>query len=265
VTLFHPLVPDRRAPLAAANPIVKLAGAGVLMGVLLVSADVVVPAVLLTVELGALAFTGLRPDVVLRRTAPMLAVAIAIGLVNGVFGSSTGPSVLEVGPLRVTAAGLSAGLAAALRLLAIVLAGVLAFVTTDPTDLADALVQQVKVSPRFAIGTLAAMRLLPILAEEWQTIGLARRARGLEARSPRAAVALLGGRMLSLLVAAIRRAVRMALAIESRGFGSRPCRTAARPQRVRAADWVLLGAAVLAGVLAIAVSVASGSWRFFLA
>ena len=57
--------------------------------------------------------------------------------------------------------------------------------TSDPTEVADALIQQARVSPRFAIGVLAALRLVPVLARDWRTIGLARRARGVEAgRSP---------------------------------------------------------------------------------
>ena len=88
-----------------------------------------------------------------------------------------------------------------MRLIAIFLAGMLATATSDPTEVADALIQQARVSPRFAIGVLAALRLVPVLAREWQTIGLARRARGVEAgRSPVAAVRLLAGRLMALLV-----------------------------------------------------------------
>ena len=67
--------------------------------------------------------------------------------------------------------------------------GVLATATIEPIEVADALIQQLRVSPRFAIGVLAALRLLPLLAQEWQTLGVARRARGVEAgRSPVAAI-----------------------------------------------------------------------------
>ncbi len=154
------------------------------------------------------------------------------------------------------------GLGLAARLLAIVLAGLLATATTEPTDLADSLVQQLNVSPRFAVGALAALRLLPMLAQEWQTIAMARRARGVDAgRSPIAAIRLFAGQLMSLLVGAIRRGSRMALAMEARGFGAMPCRSVARVQRMRPADWGwLLGAAVLAAS-AIGVSVALGTWR----
>jgi energy-coupling factor transport system permease protein len=72
---------------------------------------------------------------------------------------------------------------------------------------------------------------------------------------------LFAGQLFALLVGAVRRGSRMALAMEARGFGARPCRTVARVQRMRAADWAwLVGATVLAAA-AIGVSLALGTWR----
>ena len=46
-----------------------------------------------------------------------------------------------------------------------------------------------RVSPKVAYGVLAALRLLPLLAADWRTLSLARRARGLDAgRNPVAAL-----------------------------------------------------------------------------
>src|SRR5437762_2364615 len=152
--------------------------------------------------------------------------------------------------------------AAALRIVGIALAGVLALATIEPTDLAAALVQHLHAPPRFALGALAAVRMLPGLADEWRLIGLARRARGVEARrNPLVGLRLGGGRLFALLVAARRRGPRLALAMDARGFGEQPCRTVARPRAVTRADWLLLGAALLTGVLASVVSVAVGSYR----
>ena len=117
-------------------------------------------------------------------------------------------------------------------------------------------------SPRFAIGVLASLRLLPMLGQEWQVMGLARRARGVDAgRNPLAAIRLLGGRLLGLLVGAIRRGSRMALAMEARGFGALPCRSVARPLRMRAADWAWIAGAIALAAGAIGLSVALGTWR----
>jgi energy-coupling factor transport system permease protein len=187
----------------------------------------------------------------------------SIVVFNVVFAADQlGPRVIEIGPLRVGAETLVDGLGLGARLLAIVLAGLLATATTQPTDLADALVQQLRVSPRFAVGALSALRLLPILSREWEILAMARRARGVEAgRSPIAAIRLFAGQLLSILVTAIRRGTRLALAMEARGFGALPCRTSAREQRMRGGDWAWVAAALLLAVLGVAISVALGTWR----
>jgi energy-coupling factor transport system permease protein len=263
VRLFTPLVPAPSAALARANPLAKVAAALVLMAVLFVSIDVVTPAVVLVVLLVSLAFTGLSPRALLARTWPLLMVAVAAGILNALFtpGTAAGEPI-RIGAVEIEGR-VATGLALGLRLLAIVLAGLLALVTTDPTDLADALVQQLSVSPRFAVGTLAALRLLPMLTDESQTIALARRARGMDAGwNPLEALGTFSRTLLALLVAAVRRATRLAMAMDARGFGSRPCRTVARPQRMRTADWALIGGAVIVAGAAAGISVAVGSWRF---
>jgi energy-coupling factor transport system permease protein len=147
--------------------------------------------------------------------------------------------------------------------LGIALAGVLAVLATDPTDLADSLQQQLRLSPRLAVGALAAVRLMPTIAQEWQILRLARRARGVSAgRSPVAAVRIAAGQLLSLLVSAIRRATRLATAMEARGFGSRPCRTLARQPRMRRDDWLLIVAAAAVAIAAVGIGLLLGSWRF---
>jgi energy-coupling factor transport system permease protein len=139
---------------------------------------------------------------------------------------------------------------------------VLVLAATDPVDLADSLVQQLRVPPKFAYGTLAALRLLPLLGEEWQTIAMARRARGFDAgRSPVAAVRLFASQVLALLVVAIRRGTRLATAMDARGFDSGVPRTYARTQVLTAADLGLVAMAVAASTLAVRVSVGIGAWR----
>jgi energy-coupling factor transport system permease protein len=149
-----------------------------------------------------------------------------------------------------------------LRLAAIAFSGVLAMVTTDPTRLADSLIAQLRISPRFAVGALAAARLVPVMAVEWQVLSLARRARGVAGRNPASSLRIFFGKLLALLIGAVRRATRLAAAMEARGFGSRPCRTAARQERVTRGDWLLLGGATLLGLAAVGISLAAGTWRF---
>ena len=261
--LVTPLIPDPAAPLARANPVAKLGAALIVMIALFASLDAVTALVVLAVLVALIPFSGLSPWALMSRFWLLGATALSIAVVNVLFApQQLGPIVISLGPISIGAETLVNGVGLALRLLAIALAGLLATATTQPTDLADSLVQQLRVSPRFAVGALAALRLLPLMATEWQTIAMARRARGVDAgRNPLVAVALFGGQMLSLLVRAVRRGGRMALAMEARGFGAMACRSVARIQRMRPADWGLLLGALALGLGAIGVSVLLGSWR----
>jgi energy-coupling factor transport system permease protein len=266
VSLLVPLRPRPDAPLAAANPVAKLGAGLALMAALFVSIDPLTPALLLAVLAGAVPATGIPPRDLAARAWPLLLAAVALAILNTAFSADQGgPVVAGIGPVKVHAAALISGVAVGLRVLGVALAGLLAVVATDPTALADSLQQQLHVSPRAAVAALAAVRLAPSIAAEWQILRLARRARGVSAgRSPLAALRILGGELLGLLVSAIRRATRLATAMEARGFGSRSCRSIARPQRLRRSDWLLMAVAVAAGGAAIGLSAWLGSWRFLL-
>jgi energy-coupling factor transport system permease protein len=261
--LLTPIVPNAAAPLGRANPVAKLVAALVLLIALFVSLDGVTAGIVLLALVALLPASGLSVRTLVARAWLVGLAALSIGIFNVLFAADqVGPTVVALGPVRIGAETLSNGAGLALRLLAIALAGLLATATSEPIDMADALVQQVRVSPRFAVGVLAALRLLPLLAQEWQVLGMARRARGVEAgRSPFAALGLFAGRLLSLLVGAIRRGSRMALAMEARGFGALPCRSVARPQRMRPSDWSWIVGAIVLGAGAVAASVALGTWR----
>jgi energy-coupling factor transport system permease protein len=261
--LLQPIRADPAAPLARANPIAKLGAALVLMAALFASLDAITALVILAGLAAALRASGIPARRLVRRAWPLAMAALVIGLFNVLFAAEQlGPTVVAVGPVRIGAETAIAGGGLALRLLAVAVAGLLATATSDPTELADALIQQLRVSPRFAIGALAALRLVPLLAREWETIAIARRARGVDAgRNPVMALRLFAGQLLAILIAAVRRGSRLALAMEARGFGALPSRTVARRMRMGPADWAwLAGAAVLAGG-AIAASLALGTWR----
>ena len=261
--LAIPLEPSPTAPLARANPLAKLMAALVLLVVLFLSLDAVTAVVVVAGLALVVPFAGLSIGVLWSRAWLLALAAAMVGVVNIVFAAEQlGRPIASIGPVDVGVETLLNGAGLALRLLAIGLAGILATATSQPTEIADALVQHLRVSPRFAIGTLAALRLVPLLAAEWEVIGLARRARGVDAgRSPIAAVRLWAGRVAGLMVRAVRRASRLALAMEARGFGARPCRTSARTSGWVASDWAWVAAAAALGVAAVGLSLGLGTWR----
>jgi energy-coupling factor transport system permease protein len=250
VTAPLTLGPARPVPLSAVNPVAQLTAIAVLTVVLLVSGDLVTPAVVLAAELALLPAAGLTtPRAVLRRTWPLLLSAAGVAWVNVAFGALSGAE-----------AWLS-GATWGLRVIALALPGVLLVASTDPVRLADALTIHWRVSTRFAYGALAALRLVPLLATEWETIRLARRARGVDAgANPVAAVRLVAGTAFALLVGAVRRGSRLATAMDARGFDSGVARTNARGSVLRRRDAVVVAGAVVLAAAAVGLSVVLGAW-----
>ncbi|MET8373273.1 energy-coupling factor transporter transmembrane component T family protein [Micromonospora profundi] len=251
------------APLARRNPVAKVAAALVFSFTLLATLDPVAPAIAIAVELAVLPLFGIRYRVLARRALPLLLSAVGILVTLVLFAADrSGRVLLDVGPVLVTTGVLLTALGLILRVFAVALPGVIVFATTDPTDLADSLIQNAKAPPRFAIGALAAFRLVPLLGQEWQMISMARRARGVDAgRNPVAKLRLFASTAFALLVGAIRRGTRLAVAMDARGFDADTPRTVARRQRFGPADVLLIaGAVVLAGG-ALTVSILLGTFR----
>lgn len=256
-------VADPRAPLARRNPVAKLAAALLFSFALVVTVDPVAPAIAIAMELALLPLFGVRYGVLLRRTWPLLIGAVGVVVAMVLFAAERdGPVLLSAGPLVVTSGVLMTTLGLVLRMFAVALPGVIVFATTDATDLADALIQNVRAPARFAIGALAAFRLVPLLGQEWQMISMARRARGVEAgRNPVAKLKLFVSTAFALLVGAIRRGSRLAVAMDARGFDAGTPRTVARRQHFTAADAALIAGALLLAAIALGVSIRLGTFQ----
>jgi energy-coupling factor transport system permease protein len=256
---------DARAPIARTNPVAKLAAAVAVSTTALIASDWLTPLLLLASLLAVVPFSGIRIGALARRLRWLWSAAVLVVIVNAVFAAEqTGRVLIAFGPLTIGTDALLDATAIGLRVLVASTAGVLGFATTDPTDLADALTQQLRAPARFTLGALAALRLLPLMGAEWRQIAGARRARGLEGGwNPVRRVRLFVSTMFALLVGAIRRAGRLAAAMDARGFDSEIPRTYAREQRMYAVDWVVIVVALLVCGTAVAVSVAYGVFTAF--
>lgn len=123
------------------------------------------------------------------------------------------------------------------------------FLTTSPDDLSLAL-QQSRIPYEFCFAFTTAIRFVPVLAIEAQTIMDAQKSRGLELergnflKRIRNFIPIL----IPLIVGAIRRSLELAEAMESRAFGAKKERTSLYILRMRRSDWTTLaiGALVLA-------------------
>jgi energy-coupling factor transport system permease protein len=177
-----------------------------------------------------------------------LALLVGVGLFwsSVVFYAGPGshePSLVP-GPISVTPAALLFGLTIVCRLLAIFSASLLFVLTTNPVDLVAALIQQARLPVRVGYAVFAAYRFMPLVHEELEDIRAAHHVRAVGAGSGIVARARrLFGYAIPLLAISVRRAERVALAMDARGFGARPDRTYYRQTTFGRADLVFaLGA-----------------------
>jgi energy-coupling factor transporter ATP-binding protein EcfA2/energy-coupling factor transporter transmembrane protein EcfT len=241
--------PHRTGWLHRRNPAVKLCVLLVLTSALMLVLDPATPAVAYAAfTLSAPAAAGVSPLRVLRAQMPLLSFALSLVAVNAV--TRAGEIVAVFGPLEVTDEGLAIGAALALRMAAIASAAVLFVLSTDAVALLRSLEQQLRVPPRAAYAVLATHRLLETLGEDFALARAAQRMRRGRHSSPWGTAAELGAAAFALLVGALRRGERLAVALETRGLGQGD-RTHWRPLRVTPADWALVAAT--AGLLALAV------------
>lgn len=245
-------------PLARVNPATRIAAGLILTLPLLLTLDPVSSGVALGLEAVAFALLGWRPKAALRRTWPVLAAAPVAATSMLLYGRAGGETYLHWGLIHVTSNSAELAAAVALRVLALGLPAVLLVSGIDPTELADSLAQVVRLPSRFVLGTLAGARLAGRFRADWRQLELARRARGLGDTAP---VTRWLNMAFGLLVLALRRASRLATAMEARAFGHAGPRTWARPSRVGAADALALSASLAIVVTAVGISAWTGQFR----
>jgi energy-coupling factor transport system permease protein len=115
------------------------------------------------------------------------------------------------------------------------------FLTTSPDHLGLAL-EQTRVPYEFAFAFTTAVRFVPVLAEEAQTIMDAQKARGLELEKGSVLKRIRNyvPVLIPLIVSAIRRSLELAEAMESRAWGATKKRTNLYVLELRKGDAVLL-------------------------
>ncbi len=241
------------------NPVSKLAASAIISLTLVLSIDWVSAGVALALELVLFFWAGIGIRQFLRRTMPIWIAALLGGFTILLYGRASGETVFQFLLIQISDGSIELAIATTLRILAIALPAVVLFVTIDPTDLADGLAQIVRLPARFVLGALAGLRLVGLFAEDWQSLELARRARGI---ADRGRLRRFWGQAFALLVLSIRRGAKLSTAMEARGFDAPAQRTWARESRLHSADGVLVALAVVIAVTAVTVSVLTGNWNF---
>lgn len=174
--------------------------------------------------LAALTLTDLGPRRLALAQLPFLSFGSSLVMVNAV--TRGGAVVAELGPFEVTDDGLATGTALAVRTLLVGTCAVAFLAVVDPGRLLTSLHLVARLPVRVTCAALAAHRLLDDLPDEWTTIRRAhavrRPARPDGTRETARDVRSLATAAFTLLATSIRRAERIAVALESRALGALP-------------------------------------------
>jgi len=239
------------SPLRGVNPSVKMiASVLVMLFVSVVFDHRTLGAVIALGAVLVLLVGRVRPGVLGRAMVPFLLFGLGFLWMNALLPRSAGTPLFTVGPVVVSREGALNGVSFALRAIAFGVWSLLFVATTEPTSFVLSLVHQLSVPPKLAYSALAAYRYLPSLQMELEQIRGAHRLRGVgEAGGLRGKVQRAYRYTVPLLAGALRRASRVAAAMEARGFSGGE-RSWYRRERLAWRD-ALYAIAVLGGTAAI--------------
>ncbi|MDF2669595.1 MAG: transporter permease [Paenibacillus sp.] len=123
------------------------------------------------------------------------------------------------GLIRISEESFYRGLHIGFKSLHFALIGLIFALTTKPVNLFYSLMQQVRLPAKYAYSFMAALRLLPMMVEEFQTLRHALIVRGVPPRrSWKAPYATIKAYAVPMLAQSIRRAQRIAIAMEAKRF-----------------------------------------------
>jgi len=153
----------------------------------------------------------------------------------------------------------STGALAGLRVAFFVLPGVLLVSRIDPSALGDHLGQRLRLPARPVVAAVAALHRFESLGEHWDQLARIRRVRGLGAgRSGGARGRAVTALTFGLLIETLRKAGRMAVAMEARGFSAASIsgshRTWAEPAPWRAGDSLMLALGLVVAAIPMLIS-----------
>ena len=250
---------------ARRDPAVKLGVALLLSLVLVLVIDPVTPLLFIAAAwIAAVALGGVSASAFARTLLPLVVVALGFVWTNAVFAvPAPDDTVWRLGPFAASGSGLRFGVGIGLRGLAIGAISLAAVRTSDPTRLVVSLIRNARLSYRVGYAVLAAYRFFPIVGEEYARIRLAQRVRGVRPRSLRARVSAAIGGIVPLFADATRRATRIAVAMDARGFASAGARTYWRETPVTGADRVFVLVCLLVSVAILAAGLAGGWLRLW--
>ncbi len=186
----------------------------------------------------------------LKAIIPMGGFALAMLWMNAAFARTENAKVIaSFAVFSITDQGLATGISLFFRILTISVSSILFVSTTDADDLVTSLIQQCHLNPAVAYGVLTAFRFYPLMKSDLAQIDAAHQIRAAD-HGRKSGKTSWYRKAIPLLASNIRRAERVSVAMEARGFEIGMHRTYHRTIHWKKTDTIFLTAAcLLTGVI----------------
>jgi energy-coupling factor transport system permease protein len=183
------------------------------------------------------------------RIAPLL---VMILILQPLFSPGPGPDLIQLGPLRLTVAGLLDGMSFALRAAALAFVAAVLLLTTEPTQLVRGLVK-LGLPYSWGLTVALAIRYLPTTYGLYVTVSEAQQARGWSVGQgsfvtrARSYLPI----MVATIISALRQSDFLGLALAARGLGFPSRRTTLYDVHFTPGDWltVTLASVIFGGLV----------------
>ncbi|KKE78687.1 energy-coupling factor transporter transmembrane protein EcfT [Oceanobacillus caeni] len=174
--------------------------------------------------------------------SPFFLVALSFAWMTILYTNQTfsyGEVMFTLWRFEITTGSILTGTSLALRSLCFVALSLLFALTTDSTKFMLSLMQQCKVPPKITYGILAGYRFLPLFQQELQILRQAHRIRGVgRTKGLKGKINQFRRYAIPLLANGIRKAERVAIAMESKGFTGDTDRTHYHQMTIEKKDWI---------------------------
>lgn len=218
--------PVRETWLHRANPSFKLVLCVVMFALVLLTDNINVLAnatLMYVVLITAASGQPLRRLLLLSAPFALMFVSSATSMMFFGKGDTTW---FQFGIVHITEESFYRGVHIGLKTVDMALIGMLFGFTTSPVAMFYSLMQQLRLSPKYAYSFMAALRLMPMVAAEYRTLQMALKVRGVRTpKGVRGWFVTLKRFSIPLLAQSIRRAQRIAVAMEAKRFSASAGRT----------------------------------------
>lgn len=240
------------------HPLIQFMAVAIMTTPLLLSIDYLSASIALVLEFTCLLALRFPLISLFKRSVPLMFAAPLLGISMLLYAEPRGELYAAFGAAVISDNSIYLALCVMLRMFALVLPALALLPELDVMRMSDGLIKYMHVPVKPVLASLSGLRMMSLMMEDYHALHYAHRLRGVESRY---GVMRYARHAFSLLVFALRRSGKLAVAMEARAFGAYDTRTCARECRLQNIDYFFMAISALIPTIALVSAYLTGSLR----